>query len=518
MPRVIATRLSLDGEKEFKKQMGEVNSALKTMKDELSYTEAAFRGQANSMEALTEKDRILRKEIEQQAEKVRALEKAVEDASEAFGDSDKRTDAYRQSLFRAKKELIGMEDELKDTDKYLDEARQSADKCAKSIDEFGREAKQADNELDGLGEGFEGAGGGIDGLLQGLSKLKGVAVAGAVAGVAVEVGKAVLELEESTREYRQLMGQLEVSSRDAGYTAEQTSEIYMKLYGVIGEAQATVEATTQLQALKLSQEELITVTDAVVGAWTRLGGAAPIESIAEAVMQTINAGSATGAFSDILVAAGRSEDEFNAKMEACSTAAERQNVVMQELASMGLVDAAQGYYELNADVIAANESQARMEAAMGHLGEACAPLANALRNLGATGVEFLADTIDATIAKVRSLRNQLKELEQDTKYANYSQYAVQDIDVSKIHGSHAAGLDFVPFDGYRAELHYGERVMTATENAALETLDRAVAALGGGRVSGPDTTVRVTVPVMLNGRTVGEAVTSFQLNEGRANG
>jgi len=33
----------------------------------------------------------------------------------------------------------------------------------------------------------------------------------------------------------------------------------------------------------------------------------------------------------------------------------------------------------------------------------------------------------------------------------------------EINGSHASGLDFVPFDGYRAELHKGERVQTASE-------------------------------------------------------
>ncbi len=32
-------------------------------------------------------------------------------------------------------------------------------------------------------------------------------------------------------------------------------------------------------------------------------------------------------------------------------------------------------------------------------------------------------------------------------------------------GSHASGLDYVPFDGYRAILHRGERVMTAEENS-----------------------------------------------------
>ena len=106
--RVISTSIKLDGEAEFKKQMSNVNSELKTLRTEMAYSEEAFKGQANTMEALTEKDRLLRKEIEQQEEKVRALEQAVSDASEAYGDNDKRTDSWRQSLNRAKTELIKM--------------------------------------------------------------------------------------------------------------------------------------------------------------------------------------------------------------------------------------------------------------------------------------------------------------------------------------------------------------------------------------------------------------------------
>lgn len=41
----------------------------------------------------------------------------------------------------------------------------------------------------------------------------------------------------------------------------------------------------------------------------------------------------------------------------------------------------------------------------------------------------------------------------------------------KIGGSHAQGLDYVPYDGYIAELHQGERVQTAMEARAQRALD-----------------------------------------------
>lgn len=119
--RTITTRIALDGEKEFKQQLSNINSELRTQKSEMQLVEAQFKGQANTTEALTEKDRILRKEIEQQQEKVKALAQAVVDSATAYGDADKRTDGYRQSLNKAQRELIEMNRELEDTAKYLDE-------------------------------------------------------------------------------------------------------------------------------------------------------------------------------------------------------------------------------------------------------------------------------------------------------------------------------------------------------------------------------------------------------------
>ena len=45
-----------------------------------------------------------------------------------------------------------------------------------------------------------------------------------------------------------------------------------------------------------------------------------------------------------------------------------------------------------------------------------------------------------------------------------------------VNGSHALGLDYVPYNGYIAELHKGERVLTAQENEEYN----AGRATGGG--------------------------------------
>lgn len=45
-----------------------------------------------------------------------------------------------------------------------------------------------------------------------------------------------------------------------------------------------------------------------------------------------------------------------------------------------------------------------------------------------------------------------------------------DLQNSLVNGSHAGGADYIPFDGYRAELHKGEAVITSANNQKLAKL------------------------------------------------
>ena len=145
--RTITTRLALDGERQFKNAMAGVNSSLREMESELILSEAQFRGQANTIEALTAKDKLLRQEIEQQTVKVKALEQALKDAAQVYGENSTQADKYRQNLNRAKVELINMNRALQENTKYLNEARDSAKGTASSIDEFGISTKRSSDSI-----------------------------------------------------------------------------------------------------------------------------------------------------------------------------------------------------------------------------------------------------------------------------------------------------------------------------------------------------------------------------------
>lgn len=478
--RTITTRLAVEGETEFKRSLSEANSNLKVMRSEMSLVDAEFKGQANSMDALTEKNKILRREQEQQVEKVKALERAVKDAADAYGENDKRTDNYRQQLNRAKKELIDMNDALDENEKYLDEARKSADKCASSIDEFGREVKDAG---DNLGDG--------GGLLSQLGDLKGLLAGGAIVAGAKAVGDAIIGIVEDTEEYRKIMGTLEISSQQAGYTADETAEAYKRLHGVLGDTQTAATTVANLQAIGLSQSDLITLIDAATGAWATYGDSIPIDGLAEAINETIQTGKVTGVFADVLNWAGQNEDEFNAKLEAANSTAERAQIVLAQLSSQNLPNAGQAWRDANEDVIKYNESQQNVDDAMAKLGERLAPVAAGIKNTFAGAVNIAIDTVEGWIEALQGAVTWLGNV-------------ADKIPVIKEIGDRAAA----------AKAAYDANPSRNSRSAGYARLAESRA---NDRQTGPASqTINVKSTVVLDGRQVGESVSRYQQQRQRA--
>lgn len=480
--RTIATRLTLEGEKEYKKELGEVNQEIGLLSDKMKRADAEFRGQANSIEALTTKNDLLREAQQKQIDKIAKLQTAIEDCGEAYGENDEAVMRFKRQLEKAETDLIDLNDELSSNERYLDEARTSADKCAKSIDEYGKQVKDAAKATDDF-NGAGGGKGGIGNLIGQLGSLKKMLVGGAVVAGLKAASDAIIGIVDETEEYRKIMGTLEASSQAAGYTAEQTAESYEYLYGVLGDTQTAATTVANLQAIGLAQGDLRGMIDSVIGAWATYGDSIPIDGLAEAVNETIQAGQVTGTFADVLNWAGVSEDEFNAKLAAANDSAERAQIVLNQLANQGLPETAKAWRDANEDVVAYNESQMKLDEAMGQLGETLAPVAAGLKDVFAEGVYAAADAVAWLIEKIETAINWLKDLnDRISNSKEWKEFTAAEstpasdyqalLDSYKIDGSHAEGLYRVPYDGYVAELHRGERVLTSGEADAYNALER----------------------------------------------
>lgn len=195
----------------------------------------------------------------------------------------------------------------------------------------------------------------------------GTAATGAVAGL--------LALESSTEEYRIAQGKLNTAFEAAGYGAETAQQAYNAFYGILGDTDTATEASQLLAKLADSAEDVSTWTDIAAGVAGTFGDALPIEGLIESANETARVGQVTGTLADALNWASISEDEFNARLEACTSESERNQLIMDTLA--GTYDeASEAFYRNNEALVEARNNQAQLDATLATLGQTVSNVKN----------------------------------------------------------------------------------------------------------------------------------------------
>lgn len=189
-------KIGLEGEKEFKKALADINSSFKVLGSEMKLVSSQFDKNDDSVEALTARNTVLNKEIEAQKQKIETLRAALENASTSFGETDRRTQNWQVQLNNAQAALNGMERELKENNDALDQAAKELDDAEDKADEFG-------DEIEDAGEQSEDAGGKFE-KLGTVCKAAGAVVAAsfaAVSAAAIAAGKALIDMSREGAAY-----------------------------------------------------------------------------------------------------------------------------------------------------------------------------------------------------------------------------------------------------------------------------------------------------------------------------
>ena len=346
----IKTSIDLTGEKEYRAACTNINSSLREIGSEMKLTTAEFADNADSVEALTAKQKLLQKQFDEQAKKAEAAEKALKKMRD--NGIEPTNPAYQKmqtNLNNTKADMVKIQKEIDDTSKKL---------------------KSSKVDWESVGETVGKAG-------------KAIGAACAAMGAAIAAaGAAFFGLAEETREARENMGKLETSFTTAGHSAEDAKNTYTELYGVLGDDGQATEAAAHLAKLTTNEKELSDWTNICTGVYATFGDSLPIEGLTEAANETAKTGSITGNLADALNWAGVSEDDFQASLDACTSEQERQALITSTLNGL-YSEAADKYREVNGDIIDAQKATANLNSAMAVLGAIAEPIITKLKQLAA---------------------------------------------------------------------------------------------------------------------------------------
>lgn len=243
-----------------------------------------------------------------------------------------------------------------------------------------------------------------------FTKIGGVAgrIATGIGVAGMAIGGAFMATIESTREYRKEMGLLESAFLTAGHSSESAKDTYSELNAVLGDSGQAVEASQHLAKLADNEKELSTWTDLATGVYATFGESLPIESLMESANEVSKTGILTGGLVDSLIWAGHSEEEFQEKLDKCTTEQERQNLIMDTLNGT-YKKASDQYKETNKDVIESEKAQQRLTDAMAQVGAVGEPIMTAIKNAIADLAEKAVPVIESMIDKFKDMKQWVQD-------------------------------------------------------------------------------------------------------------
>ena len=225
--------------------------------------------------------------------------------------------------------------------------------------------------------------------------VKGVAFAGAA------LGGAWIAAIEGSREYRAEMGLLQGAFEASGHSSTEAKNTYSELNAVLGDTGQAVEAAQHIAMIADNEKEMNELTTIGAGVFQRFGQSLPLEGMYEGILHTSQLGEVQGSLADALEWSGITVESFNEQLALCSSAEERQDLIMKTLKDT-YGEAAEQYKETNKDVMEARKAQEKLTNAFAELGRIGEPILTAIKTK-------VAEMASAAIPHLENFVNKVKD-------------------------------------------------------------------------------------------------------------
>lgn len=357
-------KAATDKGKEASAELNKINSALKFNPD--------------NVELLTQKIDVLGNRISATEESFDTLKSAEKSVKEQFEKGDIGAEQYRafqrdliateSKLENFKKQLTDTKKEIQNHSSFLGKLKDGYGEVKEKVDTFREAHPKLISAFEKTGDAAKNVAEiglqGIKGAAEGTAVAMGALVAGGIG-----VANKLLEISDETKELRDNLGKLETAFTANNSSAENAKSTYVDLYAVLGDSDKATETATHIAAMTSSQEELAKWTEICTGVYGRFGDSLPTEALAEASNETSKTGKLTGALADALNWVGVNEEDFQKKLDACSSEQERQALITETLNGL-YGESAEKFKEVSSVLISAQEAQTEYSLSLADLGDA----------------------------------------------------------------------------------------------------------------------------------------------------
>ena len=317
----IKSQIILEGEKEYRSACKDINLSLREIGSEMKLATAEFADNAKGAEALTKKQEILKKQLDEQAKKAKAAEAALQKMREAgIEPTDPAYKKMQTNLNNAKAEMAKTEQQIKSTSKELKTSKINWESVGGVV---GKVGKAFGTALAALGTAAVGAASALAGMTVSaasyadeiLTTSTNTHIAtddlqkyqyalnfidgdiNTLTGTMKKNTQIVNKARDGNKTYTEAYEKLGISITDANGELRDGQDVYWEVIDALG----GIENETERDALAMtllgkSGTELNTIIDAGSEAFKAMGE----EAEAMGVVMSEDALSALGAFDDKL--------------------------------------------------------------------------------------------------------------------------------------------------------------------------------------------------------------------------
>lgn len=362
-----------------------VNKELYSVQSELREVDKLLKLDPGNSDLIAQKQDLLSRSIEATTDKLKTLKTAKEQADNEFS-NNKMSDAQFRELER---EIIATETSLENLSDSTSNYKNVLNQLRSGVNNV----SSAFNALKKAGDAIE----------------KTFTV---VAGAATAVGGALVAAEASTREYRSDLSKLEANAEAANLNFDSMKNNLSGLVALTDESDSSIEALSNLMQTGFDDTGIEKTLESLSGAIIAFPDTLKIESLADGLQETLATGAATGQFSELLERCGMNLDDFNAGLAETTTAAEKQEYILNTLAKTGMSELSSSYKEANKDMLSLKEAQFELNDSLASLGKIVEPIEAEFMSFGADilsgltsafnegGIEAFTEQLTVAISQV----------------------------------------------------------------------------------------------------------------------